>query len=434
MSDNQKMNRRKFIHSLGTGLFSGSALNQALAVNLKNIAAKPRVIIVGAGFGGLTTAKYLSMYSKQNIEVILIDPTTSFISNPLSNLVLSDQIQQNQLTFSRNNVLQKYGIQFMNGTVQKIDTEQQKIVLESGTHLRYDRLVLSPGVSLMFDQLPGLKGKQNGDSLIHAFQPGNQISLLKKQLQDMPNGGLFAISIPLAPYRCPPAPYERACQAAIYFQKYKPRSKILIVDANQDITSKSALFKKTWANSFPNMIEYRNNHTLMDVNLKENELIFEVQDEIKADVLNVIPTMRAGHVAFENGLTNINKRWCGVDFATFESTAIPKIHIIGDAIQGGDLMPKSAQIAYGQGKACAMAITKLVLQEEIHLKPHYNSLCYSFLTNSTAAHVSTDHLYDEQQRLMAVIKGSQEISSQGSKEDYQKAFEWANNIWKDILN
>lgn len=430
----KKMNRRKFIQSIGTGFVASAAIDQTLALDLKRVPKQSRVIIVGAGFGGLTTAKYLRIYSEEKIEVILIDPTSSFISTPLSNLVFSGQLSLQQLTFSRENVCKKYGIQLVKDSVSKIDPESQKVKLASGSTLTYDRLVLSPGVSLMLEQLPSLAGEKNPDALVHAIQAGSQTTLLKKQLEAMPNGGLFAISVPLAPYRCPPAPYERACQVALYFQKFKPRSKILILDANQDVTSKSALFKKTWANSFPGMIEYRNNHTLMDINLKENELIFEVQDEIKADVLNIIPMMRAGNIAHENGLTNINQRWCGVDFGTYESNVIPRIHVIGDAIQGGDLMPKSAQIAYGQGKACAMSVTKLILQNELNLKPHYNSLCYSFLTSSTAAHVSTDHIYDEQRKTMAVIQGSQEISTQGSTEDYQNAMNWATNIWNDILS
>jgi sulfide dehydrogenase [flavocytochrome c] flavoprotein chain len=430
LSDNQVMLRRNFIHSLGTGLLLGASGGQSLAANLGQAQGKPRVIVVGAGFGGLTVAKYIRIISKQKIEVILIDPSASFVSAPLSNLIFSGQKNMAQLTSSRERMCKTYGIQLLQDSVTKIDSDKNKILLQSGNALHFDRLVLSPGISFMFDQFPGLTDKKSGSGIVHAMQAGSQTLQLKKQLDAMPDGGVFAITIPVAPYRCPPAPYERACQVGLYLKKFKPRSKILILDANPEITSKSVLFKRTWATHFPQMIEYRNNHTLMDVNLKENELIFEVQDEIKADVLNIIPPMRAGLIAIENNLANINKRWCGVHFDSYESSVNPRI---GDAIQGGDLMPKSAQVAYGQGKACAQAVTQLLLEKHLELKPHYNSLCYSILTENTAAHVGTDHEYSSELQSMAVVKGSQEISNKDSIEDYQKALQWAKDIWQDVL-
>jgi hypothetical protein len=189
--------------------------------------------------------------------------------------------------------------------------------------LVYDKLILSPGVDMMWDSLPSMMDEANQNRFVHAMKAGPQTLILKKQLDSMPDGGVFAISIPLAPYRCPPSPYERASQVANYLKQYKPKSKVLVLDANAEITSKSLLFKKAWSTHYPNMIEYRNNHTLMDVDTQNNSLLFEVQDDVKADVLNIIPPMRAGEIAFKHQLANINKRWCEVDFLSYESEGYP---------------------------------------------------------------------------------------------------------------
>jgi NADH dehydrogenase FAD-containing subunit len=433
LSHNYRMYRRNFIQQLSAGLLLGTSSSQALAANLGKANGLPRVIIVGAGFGGLTVAKYLRQFSQNKIEVLLIDPSPSFVSSPMSNLIFSDQFNLQQITFSRHAMVKKYGIRYIQNSVSRIDPEQQNIFLSSGERFNYDRLVVSPGISYLFDDYSGIQDKKNGTGIVHAMQAGPQTLQLKKSLEAMTNGGVFAITIPVAPYRCPPSPYERACQVGLYFKKHQPKSKILILDANPDVTSKSLLFKKVWANHFPQMIEYRNNHTLMDVDPQDGRLIFEVQDDITADVLNVIPPMRAGDIAHTSGLTNINRRWCGIDFLTCESTAISKIHVLGDATQGADLMPKSAQIAYGQGKACAHTLTEILLSQTLKHQPHYDNLCYSFMTESTAAHIKTDHRYDESRKTMSVIQGSQELSSAPTTEDFKQGVKWAKDIWQDIL-
>ena len=427
------MHRRHFIQQLSAGFLLGTSGSQGLAANLGKTLGLPRVIVVGAGFGGLTAAKYLRLLSQHKIEVLLIDPSPTFISSPMSNLIFSNQFELHQLIFSRQAMVNKHGIRYIQDTVSRIDPEKQNILLSSGEKLNYDRLVISPGISYLFDDYAGIRDKKNGEGIVHAMQAGPQTIQLKKSLQAMKDGGVFAITIPVAPYRCPPSPYERACQVGLYFKKYQPKSKVLILDANPDVTSKSLLFKKVWANHFPKMIEYRNNHTLMDVDLQDGRLLFEVQDDITADVLNIIPPMRAGDIAHTSGLTNINRRWCGIDFQTYESTVISKIHVLGDATQGADLMPKSAQIAYGQGIACAHAITERFLNQSLKLQPQYNNLCYSFMTESTAAHIKTDHLYNSNLKTMSVIQGSQELSNSPSVEDFKQGVKWAKDIWKDIL-
>ena len=180
---------------------------------------------------------------------------------------------------------------------------------------------------------------------------------MRRQLEAMPDGGVYAITIPEAPYRCPPGPYERACQVAWYFKNVKPKSKVLILDANQDVVSKAGLFKKVWADKYKDIIEYRNQHKAIAVSAKEGLIKFDVQGDVKADVMNVLPAMRAGKIAQQAGLANMaNNRWAGVNYQSFESTAAKDVFVIGDAIQVAPLMPKSGHMANNHGKVAAAAI------------------------------------------------------------------------------
>ena len=429
--------RRKFIKQTILGSYLG-AQGELLIADAQTPARSPslrmaNVVIVGAGFGGAAAAKYLKIYSRGQIDVTLIDPSPNLISCPLSNLVINGQMQISEITKSRELLQQKYGVRFIQGTVEQILPEVKKIVLQQDITIAYDKLILSPGIDMIWDSLPNMKDPVLQNRFVHAMKAGSQTLMLRKQLESMQDGEVFAISIPLAPYRCPPSPYERASQVANYFKKYKPRSKILVLDANAEITSKSTLFKKAWSSYYPNMIEYRNNHTLVDVDASENALLFEVQDDVKAAVLNIIPPMRAGDIAFRSNLANINKRWCEIDFLTYESKIIPDIHILGDAIQSSTQTPKSAQVANGQAKICASAIYQQLADLPINQNPIFSSICYSVLGEKTGAHISTMHQFDPKMQSMAVVSGSNSISTADTTQEYSAALKWAHDIWTDTL-
>ena len=429
--------RRKFLQqsllSGYLGTYGGILLANPESQSTSKLLKKAKVIVVGGGFGGATTAKYLKIFSGGSIDVTLIDPSPTFVSCPLSNLVINGQMKISDLTKSRLELQQKYGIHLINDTVEQIKPEVKTISLKQGGVLNYDKLVLSPGVDMMWDSIPTLTDPLLQDRFVHAMKAGSQTLILKKQLESMEDGGVFAISIPLAPYRCPPSPYERASQVANYFKKFKPKSKVLILDANAEITSKSSLFKRAWSSYYPNMIEYRNNHTLVDIDPTQKTLLFEVQDDVKASVLNVIPPMRAGDIAFSSKLANINQRWCEVDFLTYESKIIPDVHILGDAIQSSTQTPKSAQVANGQAKICASAIYHLLAQLPVEKNPNFSSICYSILGDKTGAHISTLHHFDSKTQSMAVTAGSNSISQTDNSNEYLSAMNWAKNIWSDTL-
>jgi sulfide dehydrogenase [flavocytochrome c] flavoprotein chain len=426
------MKRRQFIHALGAGSALGSAAFIAGCATPASPSG-PRVVIVGGGYGGATVAKYIRMWSDQTVQVTLVEPNASFVSCPISNLVIGGSKTIADVTTPYDNLVKRHGVSVVRDTVTAIDAERKVVRLGSGAELAWDRLVLSPGVDLMWDRLPGMTKPGAQERVLHAWKAGSQTVALRQQLEAMPDGGVFAMTVPLSPYRCPPGPYERACQVAHYFSKAKPRSKVLILDANDDVVSKGALFKKAWAERYAKIIEYRPKHTLADVDAERMTLKFEFNDDLKADVLNVVPDMRAGEIAVKSGLATANKRWCEIDWLTFESKAMKGVHVLGDAIQIAPLMPKSAHMANQHGKTCAAAVVALLTGKEVNPLPIYNNTCYSFVSNEDVIHVSSVHRYDAAQKTMLTVAGSGGVSSAANELEGRIAMGWAHNIWADAL-
>ena len=397
------MKRRQFVQSVGAASVLGSLGLSARADTSKNLNKQccyPRVVVVGGGYGGATAAKYVRLWSDYGIDVTLIEPNRQFVSCPLSNLVLGGSKTLADVTQSYDNLVKRHGVRVLHDTVTRINPDRQFVKLQSGHEVEYDRLILSPGVDFMWDTLPGLKSVAAQERVLHAWKAGPQTLALRQQLQAMPDGGVFALSIPLAPYRCPPGPYERACQVAHYFSKAKPKSKVLILDANDDVTSKPALFKAAWAERYAGIVEYRPKHLAVDVDSNTRTLKFEFNDDVKADVLNVLPSMRAGDIAVQTGLATANQRWCEVDFLTHESKAAKNIHILGDAIQVAPAMPKSGHMANQHGKTAAAAVVALLTGQEVNPLPLYNNTCYSFVSDEDVIHVASVHRYDPEKKTM----------------------------------
>lgn len=424
------MIQRRQLLQFGSGLGVLAALGGCATVGPSS---GPHVVVVGGGFGGATTAKYLRMWSEGHIRVTLVEPNAAFVSCPLSNLVVGGSKSIGDVTSPYTGLTSRHGVQMVRDRVTAIDATQQLVRLASGGELKYDRLVLSPGVDFMWEGLPGMNKSGAKESVLHAWKAGDQTLALRKQLESMRDGGVFALTIPAAPYRCPPGPYERACQVAEYFSKTKPKSKVLILDANDDVTSKGALFKKAWAERYAVIVEYRNKHALSDVDAASRTLKFEFNDDVKADVLNVVPPMRAGDLALNSGLATANKRWCDVDFLTFESKAIPKVHVLGDAIQVAPLMPKSGHMANQHGKTCAAAIIALLTDKAVNPLPIYNNTCYSFVSAEDVVHVASVHRYDAEKKTMLTVPGSGGVSVAASELEGRYAHAWARNIWADTL-
>jgi NADPH-dependent 2,4-dienoyl-CoA reductase/sulfur reductase-like enzyme len=426
------MKRRQFIQTTSavSAIGSLSLLSGCASVGGGN---GPKVVVVGGGYGGATAAKYVRMWSDYGIEVTLIEPNANFVSCPISNLVIGGSKTMADITMTYDNLVKRHGVKLIKDFVTQVDPDKRLVKLSDGTEVSYDRLILSPGVDFMFDALPGLNKPDAQQKVLHAWKAGAQTVALRKQLEAMPDGGVYALAIPLAPYRCPPGPYERACQVADYFSQHKPKSKVLILDANDDVTSKGPLFKKAWAERYKGIVEYRGKHNVVDVDANTNTLKFEFNDDIKANVLNVIPPMRAGEIAVKSGLATSNKRWCEVDFLSFESKAAKNIHVLGDAIQIAPAMPKSGHMANQHGKTCAAAVVALLTGKEPNKLPIYNNTCYSFVSATEVVHVASVHAYDADKKTMLTVPGSGGVSSAANELEGMYAMAWARNIWADTL-
>ena len=425
------LQRRQFIQTASLGSASGILGLSGCATT--GASSGPKVVVIGGGYGGATAAKYVRMWSDYGIQVTLVEPNASFVSCPISNLVLGGSKTMADITTPYDNLSKRHGVQIVRDSVTRIDPEKKLVMLASGGQLPYDRLIVSPGVDLMTDTLPGMAQPGAADKILHAWKAGPQTMALRRQLEAMPDGGVYALTIPLAPYRCPPGPYERACQVASYFSKAKPKSKVLILDENDDVTSKGPLFKKAWADRYKGIVEYRPKHKVVDVDAASNTLKFEFNDDLKADVLNVLPMMRAGQIAVQTGLATANRRWCEVDFLTFESKAAQNIHVLGDAIQVAPLMPKSGHMANQHGKTCAAAVVALLTGQQVNAMPIYNNTCYSFVSDTDVVHVASVHRYDAEKKTMLTVAGSGGVSSAASELEGVYAMAWARNIWADTL-
>ena len=420
------MNRRAFLKST-------SAVTTSAAAALSGCAtlghSGPKVVIVGGGYGGATAAKYIKMWSP-NIEVTLIERDIEFVSCPLSNLVLGGSQTMKDITLTYDTLQKKYGVKMVRGEAIAVDAEKKIVRMARGDTIPFDRVILSPGVDFMFDAIPGLNNADAQAKVLHAWKAGAQTWALRKQLEAMRDGGVFAISIPEAPFRCPPGPYERACQVASYFKQQKPKSKVLILDANMDIVSKPGLFKKAFAEMYPGIIEYRGSSKLVDVDVRSMTAKLEF-DDVKADVLNVLPPMKAAGIA--NPFITANKRWCEINWLTYEAKNVPGVHLLGDALQIAPLMPKSGHMANAHGKACAAAVVALLSGEQPNPSPTLSNTCYSFVSAEKVVHVASIHKYDEKDKTMKTVPGSGGLSTAANELEAQYAMTWAKNIWADAL-
>ena len=417
--------RRRFLkNSLGI-VALGSFSFKAPFVNSKS---SPKVVVIGGGFGGATVSKYIKKWSS-NIDVTLVEKNTNYVSCPISNRIFSGKVDLNYLTHNYETLSKKYSVKIINDTVNSISPKNKKVIFNHKS-IDYDILVVSPGVEFNYDNIPEFK--KNKESVpLHAWKAGKQTIDLKKQLIDMKDGGVFSIIIPQAPYRCPPGPYERACQVAHYLKNNKPKSKIVIYDANEKIQSKGALFKKYWSDLYPGMIDYYPMMPLRDFNLSTNSLIFDF-DEMTHDVVNYIPDQKAPKFIREIA-AKAESNWCEIDFRSYQSIYDDNIYIVGDSILPSPKMPKSGHMANSQAKVCASAIVRNLSGKDTNRNPIVNNTCYSFVSDDEVIHVAAVYKYNEEKKLMEVIPQSTGVSPNASKIEGVYAEGWAKGIWYDMF-
>ncbi|PKO46130.1 MAG: flavocytochrome C [Betaproteobacteria bacterium HGW-Betaproteobacteria-22] len=419
------MNRRNFIKA--------SIASSALFMTVKSYAMgktppKGRVVVVGGGYAGTTAAKYIRMWSMGGIEVVVVEPSSQFVSCPMSNLVLGGSKSIHDLTFGYDLVKKNHGLTWVQDGVVAVNTHDKKVIMQRG-ELSYDRLIIASGIDFIYDDLPMLAGADAQQKVPHAWKAGWQTVNLRQQLEAMADGGVFVMHIPKLPYRCPPGPYERVCQVASYFKVYKPKSKIIVLDANAEIVSKKGLFAKAWSTQYAGMIDYRPNSAIEKLDLASKTIHTEFE-QVTADVLNVIPPQRAGKPAQIADLLEEDYPWCEVDFLTYESKRARDVHVIGDSVASG--LPKSAHMATSQARVCASAIVELMQGRLPDPAPVFANTCYSFVNDKEAMHVANVYRYDAAKKIMVSADGGG-VSLAPSEKEGSYAAAWANNIWSDVL-
>ena len=416
-------------HFLKNSLFASAAMLGAPGLAARRT---PHVVVVGGGFGGAMAAKYLRVYGQGRIDVTLVEQNRQFVSCPMSNLVLVGLKELSYCTRQYDQLANHWGVRVLHQRAAKIRVAASRMLLDDGSEIAYDRLVVSPGVDLQWNEIKGMDHPQARDVVIDAWQSGADTLRLRNQIQAIAPGGVVAISIPLAPYRCPSAPYERASLIAWYLKKYKPGATVHIYDANPEITTEKELYQRFWEEHYKDVLFYRPQNTLVSIDIPGKRLHFEF-DDASADVLNVIPPMRAGRLAIDAGLATANEKWCEVDFLNFASIAASNIHILGDAIQIAPRMPKSGHMAAQHGRTCAYAICSDLLGNDKAELPIYANTCFSFVSASQAMHVASVHRYAQASRTMEPVAGAGGVSTAPSQEEVPLAFAWADAIWTDIF-
>lgn len=384
-----------------------------------------RVVVVGGGFGGAIAAKTLRLANPE-LEVVLIERNRSYSALPGANWTIggSRRIGENRLTYDR--LEGNHGVRMIYGEVLAIDAGARAVVLETGT-LAYDYVVVAPGIDFRFAEIEGYVATETPDLFPHAWTSGEEVVALKRRIEEMRNGGLVVVSLPIPPYRCPQAAYERVSQIAFYLKQAKPRSKILVLDAGKNIGSLAELFLNGWSRSYGNLIEYRSDQQVLQIDAPRSSLR-TTGETITADVVNLIPPQTAGVLAHKSGLVGDDKHWCPVNHASYESTMAANVYVVGDASLG-DGQQKSASAANAQGKACAIHIAALATQRRP--QPHfYSNVMYSLLDDKLGA--STVTFYGSDGRKSVRLDKGGGTSSEWSELEGIYARAWLDSILAEM--
>lgn len=391
--------------------------------------ARGRIVVVGGGFGGATCARYL-LRAGPGLDVTLVEKNARFATCPFSNTVLGGINGIDFITHGFDG-LRRHGVNVVRDRVAGIDPDARTVRLAGGSTLQYDRLVLSPGIDFKWGAIEGYD-EAAAQTMPHAWKAGPQTALLRRQLEAMEDGGVVVIAPPANPFRCPPGPYERASLIAHYLKNERPRSKILILDA-KDGFSKRGLFTEGWEQLYPGMIEWvgvsdGGNVARVDPSAMTVHTDF---DEHKAAVANIIPPQRANRVVDSAGLTG-GGDWCPVQQATFESTVVPGIHVLGDASIAG-AMPKSGFSANSQAKVCAYAIAALQ-SGDAPPSPSYINTCYSLLSADYGISVAAVYRLSDEGTIVKV-EGSGGVSPTGASAEFRRQeAEFANGWYASITS
>ncbi len=372
----------------------------------------PRVVVIGGGFGGASAARAVKQLNP-SVQVTMVESNATFTACPFSNSVIAGmrELSAQQFTYEK---VRASGVNVVIGTAAGVNAQVQSVTLSDGAALPYDRLIVAPGVDMRWGVLPGYD-EAASQKMPHAWKAGEQTTLLRRQLDAMEDGGLVVMSVPANPFRCPPGPYERASLIAHYLKTKKPKSKIIILDS-KDQFSKQRLFQNAWKELYPNHLEW--------VSLSQGGKVASVDpnsmtlktdfSEYVAKVANVIPPQKAGQIADKAGVSD-RTGWCPISATTFESSLVPKIHVLGDATIAG-AMPKSAFTANAQAKVCAAAVVKMLANQE-PTTPKLINTCYSLAAPDYG--ISVAGVYRPVNNTLTEVEGSGGVSPVDASKDFR---------------
>jgi sulfide dehydrogenase [flavocytochrome c] flavoprotein subunit len=425
----ENLKRRNFIKLGGTSVIAGAA---GLSIPSIVLGATRKVVVIGGGAGGTIAAKYIKK-ADSTIDVTLIETNKTYHTCFMSNEVIGGNRRIESLKYEYEG-LKKRGINVAHSNASAIDVDNKSVVTADGVSLSYDRLIVSPGISLKLGTIEGYN-EEATLNMPHAWKAGSQTSLLRRQLEEMDNGGVVIIAPPGNPFRCPPGPYERVSQIAHYLKHFKPKSKILVLDA-KDKFSKQGLFTQGWKARYDGMIDWvpgtdtGGGVTSVSPNNMTVSTDFE---DFKGDVINVIPPQQAGLIAQSSGLTD-SSGWCPVHLDTFESAIHKEIHVIGDACVATG-MPKSGYAANSQAKVCAAAIVASLNETEM-ATPSYVNTCYSLIAPDYGISIAAVYrLTDDRSKIASVSGGltPSNASAETLQREVQYAYSWYDNIMADMF-
>ncbi len=421
-------NRRDFIKLMG--ITAASVATPSL-VKAASGTVSPRVAVVGSGFAGSTVAKYLRLWSGNMIDVVVIDPKAAHVSCVMSNLVINGKLNLSDITFQHSLLAQKYGVSFKQGEVVDVRTDldgktvsylQDDKLIDD----KFDYVILAPGIGM--DHIPGW----DQNIAPHAWIAGPQTELLKSQVAKLSAGDSIVMTVPKAPYRCPPGPYERACVLADIMKK-KGGGRVVVLDMNPKIIVEEHMFSTAFADLYGGIVEYYPNVLIGSVN---GLSIHTSEGTFTGNVLNIIPTHKAGKIVQQLGYATVANSWADVDPISYELRNEPGVFVIGDS--GGTNQPKSGHMANSQAKVCADAIIRMIANEPINTTERLsnittNSACYSPISNNTATWLTAGYAYDMDDEKMKLVPASFGQAEKHSMNHYQDMFTWSRNLFENTF-
>jgi len=427
------LTRREFITGTAVGIAGLACLGPfSISAGAAELfpTKKRRVVVVGGGFGGATTARYLKQYAP-DLEVLLIEQNRQYVTCPSSNLVLSGLMQMSAITHGYGRLARQQGVRVVHAVVTGIDPVTRYVETAQGK-IAYDRLVVAPGIDFAYDGIAGMDA-EGRKRFPHAWKAGPQTLQLAGELAALKQGGSYLMTIPEAPYRCPPGPYERACLVAARLKRTGNKGKVFVLDANPDVVSKAALFKAAWNDLYKDIIEYVPDVSLTSVDVAKRRLITD-KGEFTADVINIIPEQRAGSLAFGSGLVKTGYRWAAASPLTFESTIHKDIHVIGDSADREQIgsMPHSGFVASSMAKTTAAAIVMLMQGKE-PLPPSLENACYSQVSDTESIYITGVFQYDAAAKKLVGVKAAGTASKNRAERYTQHYRDWQASIVRDML-